>query len=90
MRLAMTPSASSHVAWRNWPLPLGPVRISGNCSRSSPYRRPAKPRTLAQMKPSVMSCRRLPSIFATLPSSTDTARLQASGQSRGHDVSTVL
>jgi hypothetical protein len=52
--------------------------------------RPAKPRTLAQMKPLVMLWRRLPSIRVTLPWSTDTARLQASGQSSGHEVSTVL
>src|SRR5690349_2620560 len=42
------------------------------------------------MKPLVMLWRRLPSIFVTLPCSTETARLHASGQSSGQDVSTVL
>ena len=35
-RLGDEPSASSHDARRNWPLPLRPVRIAGCRSRSSP------------------------------------------------------
>ena len=42
------------------------------------------------MKPSVVGVAREPSMPTTLPASTVTARLQLSGQSSGHEVSTVL